>query len=158
MTDQPISEYEDIYGPMPGDLPPLAEDLEAHAARFPTAGPTPREIVSREYGDGARPGQRTDPNDPHWGRVVRDSEYGGVDVLDVIRWVEGGDSILDTGGGLAELRDVAGDIMTLDTRRDIKAAERDKLIRQLLEIGAPVVDIARAAGVSRNQVYVIGKK
>lgn len=37
--EQPISEYTDLYGPMPGDLPPLAEDLEAHAARFPTAGP-----------------------------------------------------------------------------------------------------------------------
>lgn len=121
-------------------------------------GTTLREIVSREYGDGARPGQRTDPNDPHWGRVVRDSEYGGVDVLDVIRWVEGEDSIVDTGGGLAELRDVAGDIMALDTQRAIKIDERDRLVRQLLEIGAPVVDIARAADVSRNQVYMIGKK
>ena len=121
-------------------------------------GTTLREIVSREYGDGARPGQRTDPNDPHWGRVVRDSEYGGVDVLDVIRWVEGEDSIVDTGGGLAELRMVAGDIMALDTQRSIKIGERDRLIRPLLEIGAPVVDIARAADVSRNQVYLIGKK
>lgn len=121
-------------------------------------GPTLREIVSREYGDGARPGQSADPNDPHWGRVVRDSEYGGVDVLDVIRWVEGEDSIVDTGGGLAELRMVAGDIMALDTQRAIKIGERDRLVRQLLEIGAPVVDIARAADVSRNQVYLIGKK
>ena len=121
-------------------------------------GTTLREIVSREYGDGARPGQGADPSDPHWGRVVRDSEYGGVDVLDVIRWVEGEDSIVDTGGGLSELRDVAGDIMALDTQRAIKIDERDRLVRQLLEIGAPVVDIARAADVSRNQVYMIGKK
>lgn len=121
-------------------------------------GATLREIVGREYGDGARPGKSADLNGPYWGRVVRDSEYGGVDVLDVIRWVEGEDSIVDTGGGLAELRDVAGDIMTLDTQRAIKIGERDRLVRQLLEIGAPVVDIARAAGVSRNQVYLIGKK
>ena len=121
-------------------------------------GTTLREIVSREYGDGARPGQRTDPNDPHWGRVVRDSEYGGVDVLDVIRWVEGEDSITDTGSGLSDLYKVSSDIMALDTQRAIKIDERDRLVRQLLEIGAPVVDIARAADVSRNQVYVIGKK
>lgn len=121
-------------------------------------GATLREIVSREYGDGARPDKSADLNDSHWGRVVRDSEYGGVDVLDVIRWVEGEGSVVDTGGGLAELRDVAGDIMALDTQRAIKISERDSLVRQLLEIGAPVVDIARAADVSRNQVYLIGKK
>ena len=121
-------------------------------------GTTLREIVSREYGDDARPGSSPDPSNPHWGHVVRDNPYGGMDVLDVIRWVEGEDSIVDTGGGLSELRDVAGDIMALDTQRAIKIDERDRLVRQLLEIGAPVVDIARAADVSRNQVYVIGKK
>ena len=132
--------------------------ITAKIGRETYTGPTLREIVSREYGDGARPGQRTDPNSPHWGHVVRDSEYGGVDVLDAIYWVEGEGSIVDTGSGLAELRDVAGDIMALDTQRAIKIDERDRLVRQLLEIGAPVVDIARAADVSRNQVYMIGKK
>ena len=121
-------------------------------------GPTLREIVSREYGDEARPGSNPDPSSPHWGHVVRDSPYGGMDVLDVIRWVEGEDSITDTGSGLSDLYAVSSDIMALDTQRSIKVAERDKLIRQLLEIGAPVVDIARAADVSRNQIYVIGKK
>lgn len=121
-------------------------------------GPTLREIVSREYGDDARPGSSPDPSNPHWGHVVRDNPYGGMDVLDVIRWVEGEDSIADTGSGLADLYEVSSDIMALDTQRSIKVAERDRLIRQLLEIGAPVVDIARAADVSRNQVYVIGKK
>lgn len=121
-------------------------------------GPTLREIVSREYGDDARPGSSPDPSSPHWGHVVRDNPYGGMDVLDVIRWVEGEDSITDTGSGLSDLYKVSSDIMALDTQRSIKVAERDRLIRQLLEIGAPVVDIARAADVSRNQVYVIGKK
>ena len=37
--DKPITEYEDIYGPQPANLPIHPEDIAAHERRFPAAGP-----------------------------------------------------------------------------------------------------------------------
>lgn len=53
MTDQPISEHEDTYGP--GPLPPHPEDVAAHEARFPMWGPphhdTAPEVEAPAFGD-----------------------------------------------------------------------------------------------------------
>lgn len=47
-------------------------------------GKTPETIARRLYGKAARIVRSADPNSPVWGQIVRESRYGGYEVLAVI--------------------------------------------------------------------------
>lgn len=47
-------------------------------------GKTPETIARRLYGKAARIVKSADPNSPVWGQIVRESRYGGYEVLAVI--------------------------------------------------------------------------
>ena len=47
-------------------------------------GKTPGTIARRLYGKAARIVRSTNPNSPVWGQIVRESRYGGYEVLAVI--------------------------------------------------------------------------
>ena len=47
-------------------------------------GKTPETIARRLYGKTARIVRSADPNSPVWGQIVRESRYGGYEVLAVI--------------------------------------------------------------------------
>ena len=47
-------------------------------------GKTPLTIARRLFGRSARIVRSTDPNSPVWGQIVRESRYGGYEVLAVI--------------------------------------------------------------------------
>ena len=47
-------------------------------------GKAPETIARRLYGKAARIVRSADPNSPVWGQIVRESRYGGYEVLAVI--------------------------------------------------------------------------
>ena len=47
-------------------------------------GKTPETIARRLYGKAARIVRSADPNSAVWGQIVRESRYGGCEVLTVI--------------------------------------------------------------------------
>lgn len=47
-------------------------------------GKTPETIARRLFGRRARIVRSADPNSPVWGQIVRESRYGGYEVLAVI--------------------------------------------------------------------------
>lgn len=47
-------------------------------------GKTPETIAQRLYGKTARIVRSADPNSPVWGQIVRESRYGGYEVLATI--------------------------------------------------------------------------
>ena len=47
-------------------------------------GKTPLTIARRLFGRSARIVRSADPNSPVWGQIVRESRYGGYEVLAVI--------------------------------------------------------------------------
>ena len=122
-------------------------------------GATIAGIIDREYGHGAHPAESRDPNDPIWGRVLREVERNQWQILDRIIQVEGDEDTIDLSTASSELRECAENIEKLENAMSEQTSRRDNLIREMALAGARKVDLVAWSKRSRAQVdNIINRK